>query len=63
FEIPNVPAGVKLTVKVWHERTGFISGDVTVNSQAETWKKGKLSMNVDPDSTTELNVVLKAEMF
>lgn len=63
FEIPNVPAGVKLTVKVWHERTGPISGEVMVNSQPEKWKKGKLTMNIEPDSTSELNVVLNASMF
>ncbi|MCA9217550.1 MAG: hypothetical protein KDB27_30990 [Planctomycetales bacterium] len=63
FEIPNVPAGVELTVKVWHERPKFISGEVTQNGQPTKWKKGKLDLTVQPDSTTELNVVLNASMF
>lgn len=63
FEIPNVPAGVDLTVKVWHERPKFINGEVLVNGQTEKWKKGRFGLNVDPDSTTEMNVVLNSSMF
>lgn len=63
FEIPNVPAGVDLTFKVWHERTNAISGEVNVNGSPAKWKKGKFSMNVAPDSTTELDVVLNTSLF
>ena len=63
FEIPNVPAGVDVTVKVWHERPKFISGEIMVNGQSEKWKKGKFTLNIEPDSTSDLNVVLNASMF
>jgi hypothetical protein len=63
FEIPNVPAGVGLTVKVWHERTNFINGEVSVNGQTEKWKKGKFPLKVEPDATTDLEVVLNSSMF
>jgi hypothetical protein len=63
FEIPHVPAGVELIVKVWHERTNFINGQVSVNGQAETWKKGRRALKVDPDSTAEMDVVLNSSMF
>lgn len=60
FEIPNVPAGVKLTFRVWQERLGAISGDVNVNGSPQKWKKGKFSQTFDPADSPELNVVLSA---
>ena len=63
FEIPNVPAGVKLTFRVWHERIGAISGSVNVNGSPQKWKKGKFSQTFDAASPPELNVELNAADF
>lgn len=57
FEIPNLPAGVDLEFRVWHERTGPIS-EVTLNGEPATWSKGKLAVRLEPDSETVMDVVL-----
>ncbi|MEZ6120790.1 MAG: hypothetical protein R3C28_30020 [Pirellulaceae bacterium] len=63
FEISNLPAGIELEFRVWHERLNGIKGDLQVNGSAETWKKGRFEMTLEPSQDQELNVVLPAAMF
>ena len=63
FEIPNLPAGVELEFRVWHEVTSGIKGDVQVNGSTEEWRKGRFTLTLDPDADKSLNVVLPASMF
>jgi len=62
FEIPNVPAGVKLDFKVWQEVAGFLQ-NVTINGTAETLKKGKLTLTLQPDMPTELKIGIDTAAF
>jgi hypothetical protein len=63
FEIPELPAGVPLLMKVWHEKVGMVE-KVTVNGKAVKWpKKG---FQLDPIPTggeLTLDVVFDAEPF
>ncbi|MEM8679011.1 MAG: hypothetical protein AAGF97_06650 [Planctomycetota bacterium] len=60
FEIPNLPSGVDLELRVWHEKTNFLN-DVEINGQPV--KKGKFTVNLQPDQTNEISVDLPAAMF
>ncbi len=62
FEIPNLPAGVPLEFKVWQEKAQWLK-DVTVGGQAATWPKGKLTITLQPDQETNLEVVVSAAAF
>lgn len=59
FEIPNLPAGVPLEFKVWHERIGAVQ-EVTVDGTATKWSKGKLELTLDASSDKTMDVVLDA---
>ena len=60
FDIPNIPAGVDLEFRIWHESTGFLSG-IEIDGQAV--KKGKLQLNLTADQAREINVNLDAAML
>lgn len=62
FEIPNLPAGVKLDLRVWQERVKAVT-DVTVNGAPTKWSKGRLTLNLEPDTDVNLDVVLDASIF
>ncbi len=62
FEIPNLPAGVELEFRVWQERIKAVT-DVTVNGSATKWSKGRLNITLQPDTVTNLDVVLDASIF
>lgn len=62
FEIPNVPAGVELDFKVWQAATGFLQ-KVTVNGQAAEWKKGKLTVTLNPGDELNLDVGVDPSVF
>jgi hypothetical protein len=62
FEIPNLPAGVQIDLKVWQERIKAVT-DVTVNGEATKWSKGRLTVTLDPDTDVNLDVVLDASLF
>jgi hypothetical protein len=62
FEIPNLPAGVPIEIRVWQEKLGPVS-EVLVNGEATTWSKGRLALTLEPDSELDLNVVLDASQF
>ena len=44
FEIVNMPAG-KWTLQFWHEKSGYLDS-VTVDGKSETWKKGRVEVDV-----------------
>lgn len=60
FEIPNLPTGVDLEFRVWHEKTNFLSG-IEINGQ--NVKKGKFKLTLEPDQTSEIDVNLDSAMF
>ena len=62
FEIPNLPAGVSLRFRVWHEKTEFVQ-KVSVGGQAEKWSKGRFEQRLEPDSVTDLQVSISAGEF
>jgi len=62
FEIPDLPAGVELTFRAWHEIPEFL-GSVEVNGEAQKWKKGKFSLNLEPDTPHEMQVTISASEF
>ena len=62
FEIPNLPAGVKLEFKVWQERSKFVT-EATVNNEKTKWSKGRMSITLQPGQDADMNVVLDASLF
>ena len=62
FQIPNLPAGVPLELRVWQEKIGAVQ-QVTVNGQATKWSKGQLALQLEPDQATSFEVVLDASLF
>jgi hypothetical protein len=62
FEIPNLPAGVELELRVWQERIKAVT-DVTVNGEATKWSKGRLIVTLEPDTDLNLDVELDASLF
>jgi len=60
FELPMLPAGVDLTIKVWHEASRFVPASAVAgydSSIAQRWtKRGSFTVNLQPDSQTELKV-------
>jgi hypothetical protein len=62
FEIPNIPAGVELTFRVWQEATTNVQ-DVKVgfdgSAPAQTkWSKGKFKLTLTPDLAKTMDVVV-----
>ena len=62
FEISQLPAGVEVGFRAWHEKTRFIQ-NVTVGGQKEKWSKGKFKRTLDPGSTDDLQVAVVASEF
>ncbi|MCP4193246.1 MAG: hypothetical protein GY768_21760 [Planctomycetaceae bacterium] len=62
FEIPNLPAGVKLQFKVWQERSKFVT-EATVNDEKSKWSKGRMSITLQPGQDKNLDVVLDSSLF
>jgi len=63
FEMLDAPAGVELEFRIWHEKSGFLSGDVTLNGELHRIKGGRLKLTLAPDQPQELKFVLPAAMF
>jgi hypothetical protein len=59
FEIANVPAGVDLEFRVWHETAGFPSGEFA----GRRWNKGRFTVNLQNDQVEEMNVEMGADLF
>ena len=63
FELPNLPAGVKLDFRVWQERSKAVTG-ATVNGEEEKWSKGRMSLTLEPDQDLNLgDIVLNSSLF
>ena len=48
FKLQHLPAG-ELTLKVWHEKVGYIQ-TVKIDGKEAAWKKGKYKLNFAPDA-------------
>jgi len=62
FEIPNLPAGVPLTLRVWQEAADFVSS-ATVNGSAVEWPRGRITLTLQPDEVQEWEVEIGASVF
>lgn len=62
FEIANVPTGVDLEFRIWHEKTLFLK-EADINGQKETLKKSRLVRKLENGSDLQLDFVLPAEKF
>lgn len=62
FSIPNVPAGVELEFRVWHEKAGYIQA-VTVNNASEKWSKGRFTRNLSDGDEVKMDVAIDASVF
>ena len=61
FELKNLPIG-EHTFVVWHELPEFVQ-EVTRNGKTETWKRGKVTMRVVPESTDLGDLRVASELF
>jgi len=62
FSIANVPAGVELEYRVWHEKAGYLQ-EVTVGGATEKWSKGKFKRELAAGDDVKLDVVIDASAF
>ena len=63
FELPNLPAGVKLDFRVWHERSKAVTG-ATIDGEEQKWSKGRMSHTLEPDQDFNLGVIkLNSSLF
>ena len=62
FSIPNVPAGVELDFRVWHEKAGFIQA-VTVGGASESWPRGRFKREIADGESVNLDVTIDAGVF
>lgn len=62
FSIANVPAGVELEYRVWHEKAGYIQ-TAMVGGASEKWSKGKFKRNLAAGEDVKLDVVVDASVF
>ena len=58
FEIKNLPAGKKLTLKVWQEKSGYIQ-DIVIDGKKAAWKKGKYVLTLKKDEEHKYTVPAK----
>jgi len=64
FQISNVPAGVALPFKFWHEVLPSGAFEITVNGTALKLSRGKFDLPpLEPDEQRELNIEINAELF
>jgi hypothetical protein len=62
FSIPNVPTGVELEFRVWHEKAGFVQ-PATVDNASQKWSKGKFKRTLTDSEDVTMNVVIEASAF
>ncbi|MBC8352232.1 MAG: hypothetical protein H8E66_09600 [Planctomycetes bacterium] len=62
FSISNVPAGVELEFRVWHEKAGYIQA-VTVNNVSEKWPKGKFTRTLADGDGVGMSIEIGASAF
>jgi hypothetical protein len=64
FQISNVPTGVALPFKFWHEVLPSGAFEVTINGAGVKLSRGKFDLPpLEPDEQRELNIEIKAELF
>lgn len=67
FEIPNLPAGEKLEMQVWHESATGAGGSLIVNTpEAKELKwsnKGRFEVEIEEDGTKEIQVAVPPSAF
>ena len=61
FELKDLPAG-KVTLKLWHERKGYIK-TMTVDTKAAVVKKGRFQIELRPGETATHRFVLQPKAF
>ena len=62
FEIPNLPAGVELSFRGWHERSALKV--VTLNGEENVkWRKGRFTRTLTPNEVDDMKVVVNANQF
>ena len=59
FSIANLPAGVELEFRVWHEKAGYIQ-TVSVDNAAEKWSKGRFKRTLPVGEDVKMNVVIES---
>ena len=62
FSIPNVPAGVELEFRVWHEKASYIQA-VTVNNASENWSRGRFTRNLADGDEVTMDVAIDSSVF
>ena len=67
FEIPNLPAGEDLEIQVWHESATGPGRALVLSSpeakQLDWSRKGRFRINLEPDSTKEIEISVPASAF
>jgi hypothetical protein len=67
FEIPNVPAGEKLEVQVWHESAAGPGGGLVVDTpearKLQWSRKGRFTVTLQPDEVKDVEVTMPAAAF
>ena len=64
FQISNVPTGVALPFKFWHEVLPSGAFEITINGTAVKLSRGKFDLPpLEPDEQRELNIEINAELF
>ena len=62
FEVANLPAGVPLKFRLWHERTLFIR-DATATGTVDKLGKGRLELKLANDEQRALELSVPAAAF
>ena len=61
FEIPNLPAGIDLSIQVWHEKLGKDFGSIKiVKGPTSPWKRGRIPLKLEDGQTVDLDVEIPA---
>ena len=62
FEIPNLPAGVEITLRAWHEIPKYIQ-NVAVSGEEQKWSRGRFRRTLEVDGVLDLSVAIDADEF
>jgi len=57
FEIENLPVG-EWKFRCWQEKVGYVQ-QVTVDGKATKWKRGEVTVKIEKDKASELNIASK----
>ena len=64
FQISNVPTGVALPFKFWHEVLPSGAFEITINGASEKLSRGKFNLDpLEPGEQRELNIEIDASLF